>query len=132
MARKETGPTPASVRDDLLRHVEAAVHALRARRLTDEAIHTARKHLKRARANLRLLRDAIGKASYARENAALRDAARPLSGVRDAKVLLETCDTLFRLTRTTPRRILLMDVRTALQKARREARAELRVMNAAE
>src|SRR5687768_12412723 len=100
----ETAPTPASVRDELLRNVEAAVHALRARHLTDEQIHTARKRLKRARADLRLLRDAIGKTAYARENAALRDAARPLSGVRDTRVLIETCETLFRPTRVGPRR----------------------------
>src|SRR5580704_13345662 len=54
------------------------------------SIHEIRKKLKRARAALRLLRDCLGKAVYRRENSLLRDAARPLTPVRDAKVLFET------------------------------------------
>jgi CHAD domain-containing protein len=119
-----------TVRDELLRHVESAVKAIRARESSDTQIHTARKELKLARANLRLLRDAVGKAAYTRENIALRDAARPLSGVRDAAVLRETADELINETRRGPRRRLLLKVRRALEQARREARAELRGMNA--
>lgn len=118
----------ATVRDELLRHVEAAVKALRTRNPSDKQIHRARKQLKRARANLRLLRDAIGKAVYTRENVVLRDAARPLSGVRDAAVLRATADTMINAARRGPRRRLLLKVRQALEQARREARAELRVM----
>jgi CHAD domain-containing protein len=110
--------------------VDHALKVLRARSVTDERIHTARKHLKRARANLRLLRDAVGKAAYTRENTALRDAARPLSGVRDARVLIDTLDVLLETTTSAPRRALLLKARVALAHARREARVELRVMNA--
>jgi CHAD domain-containing protein len=129
-AQPDAVATVAAVRDELISHVEDAVKALRVRSVTDERIHTARKHLKRARANLRLLRDAIGETDYARENTALRDAARPLSGARDAKVLIETLEALLQATSSASRRRLLMKARTALEKARREARAELRVMNA--
>jgi CHAD domain-containing protein len=45
-------------------------------KLSGEAVHSARKELKKARATLRLLRDALSDAVYKRENAALRDAAR--------------------------------------------------------
>lgn len=121
----------ATVREELLRHVETAVKALRARDPSDEQIHRARKELKRARANLRLLRDAVGNAAYIRENAALRDAARPLSGVRDAAVLRETADTMTSGVGRGARRRLLLKVRRVLEQARREARAELRVMHAA-
>lgn len=120
-----------AVRDELLRYVEAAVKAIRARRPSDTEIHRARKVLKRARANLRLLRDAVGKAAYTHENAALRDAARPLSGVRDAAVILETGYTLLSMARRHgPRRRLLLKVLRALAQARLEARAELFRMNA--
>lgn len=119
-----------TVRDEVLQHVEAAVKAIRARHPSDTEIHGARKELKRARANLRLLRDAVGKAAYARENAVLRDAARPLSAVRDAAVLLETGDTLLSRAGHGPRRRLLLNVRRALKQARREARAELCKRNA--
>lgn len=53
-------------------------------------VHGARKQLKRARATLRLLRSAIGDDVYRRENIAARDAARPLSHLRDSEILLDT------------------------------------------
>jgi CYTH domain-containing protein/CHAD domain-containing protein len=55
-----------------------------------EAIHGARKDLKKARAALRLVREEVGKETFKRENRALRDAARLLSASRDAEVKLET------------------------------------------
>jgi CYTH domain-containing protein/CHAD domain-containing protein len=58
-----------------------------------EAIHGARKDLKKARAALRLVREALG-ADFKRENRALRDAARTLSASRDAEVKLATLDAL--------------------------------------
>ncbi|HEX5146146.1 MAG TPA: CHAD domain-containing protein [Conexibacter sp.] len=58
------------------------------------AIHQARKHLKKARALLRLVRPALGKDAYRRENDALREAARALSSTRDADVLAQTAATL--------------------------------------
>jgi CHAD domain-containing protein len=63
-------------------------------RLTDKEIHNARKSVKRARATLRLLRPALPGESFETTNVALRDAARPLTHVRDAKVLLDALDDL--------------------------------------
>jgi CHAD domain-containing protein len=60
----------------------------------DAAVHTARKDVKKARALLRLHRSGLGRGRYRRENAALRDAARELSELRDARVLLDTVDAL--------------------------------------
>jgi CYTH domain-containing protein/CHAD domain-containing protein len=59
-----------------------------------EAIHGARKDLKKARAALRLVRDALAEKTFKRENRALRDAARTLSASRDAEVKLATLDAL--------------------------------------
>lgn len=59
-----------------------------------ETVHKTRKRIKRLRASLRLARAGIGDDAYRGENAALRDAGRRLSGVRDAKVLVETLDGL--------------------------------------
>jgi CYTH domain-containing protein/CHAD domain-containing protein len=58
-----------------------------------EAIHGARKDLKKARAALRLIRDELGE-EFKWENRALRDAGRMLSASRDAEVKLETLDSL--------------------------------------
>jgi CYTH domain-containing protein/CHAD domain-containing protein len=59
-----------------------------------EAIHGARKDLKKARSALRLIRDELGEKTFERENHALRDAARLLSASRDAEVKLATLDAL--------------------------------------
>jgi CHAD domain-containing protein len=56
----------------------------------DEAIHDARKRLKRVRALLQLVRPVVKKSLYKYQNAALRDVARPLAELRDAAVLIET------------------------------------------
>ena len=55
----------------------------------DERIHDARRRLKKARAALRLVRPALGEATFQRENACLRDAARELGGARQAAAVLE-------------------------------------------
>jgi CHAD domain-containing protein len=60
----------------------------------EEAVHNARKDLKKLRALLRLTRSELGKAVYQRENASFRDAAAALSGVRDADVMLATLEKL--------------------------------------
>jgi len=58
------------------------------------AVHEVRKCLKRIRAALRLVRDELGEPVYRKENARFRDAARPLTEVRDAQVLVGTLDSL--------------------------------------
>src|SRR5262245_25641294 len=60
----------------------------------DEAVHEARKCLKKVRAVLRLVRPAIGEKNYRKENTCFRDAGRPLTEVRDAKIFIETLDRL--------------------------------------
>jgi CHAD domain-containing protein len=59
-----------------------------------EAIHEARKSLKRLRALLHIGRPLLGDQTYRHENLILRDAGRELSDTRDAQVLLETLDAL--------------------------------------
>jgi CHAD domain-containing protein len=52
------------------------------------AIHEARKHLKKTRALLRLVRSGLPKRVYRDENAALREAGLALSAARDADVVV--------------------------------------------
>jgi CHAD domain-containing protein len=59
-----------------------------------EAVHDARKSLKRLRAILRLLREPLGEERYSAENATLRDTARALADARDAEVMLDTLESL--------------------------------------
>jgi CHAD domain-containing protein len=57
-----------------------------------EAVHEARKDLKKLRGLLRLARDELGEDAYRRENEAFRDAGRALSPLRDATVVIDTLD----------------------------------------
>jgi CHAD domain-containing protein len=74
--------------DDALRHLRKTPP------LADEALHSARKAIKRARAALRLLRDCLGETAYRKENTALRDAGRQLAPARNAKALVDTFSAL--------------------------------------
>jgi CHAD domain-containing protein len=60
----------------------------------NEAIFEVRKCFKKVRAALRLVREELGDDLYREENWCFRDAARPLTEVRDAEVLVETVDKL--------------------------------------
>ncbi len=60
----------------------------------EEAVHEARKDMKKLRALLRLVRGELGDRVYSAENAAFRDTARELAGVRDADVMLATLSDL--------------------------------------
>jgi CHAD domain-containing protein len=55
-----------------------------------EAVHGARKDLKKLRAVVRLLREELGEELYRAENSRYRDAGRALSATRDAQVKVET------------------------------------------
>ena len=58
------------------------------------AVHDARKAIKKERSLLRLASGAMSTQQRRRENAALREAARELSGTRDADVMIATLDGL--------------------------------------
>jgi len=60
----------------------------------DEAVHKARKDLKKLRALLRLVKDGLGESRYKRENRALRDVARGLADFRDATVRMALVEAL--------------------------------------
>jgi CHAD domain-containing protein len=59
-----------------------------------EAIHEARKDIKKTRSLLRLVRPALGADAYRRRNVALRDIGRGLSAQRDVDAIAETMDDL--------------------------------------
>jgi CHAD domain-containing protein len=113
----------------LCHHINQALKALQGNQpLSDAAVHGARKQLKKARADLRLLRKALGPQRYAYENTALRDVARPLTAVRDARVLMDTLDRLVEHGGAQAHAVDLDRVRRALQEEYGEVRQ--RVLNA--
>jgi CHAD domain-containing protein len=89
-------PLPKTLNATALELFEHATGAVRDDMADDpvEAVHEVRKDLKKARSMLRLVRPAIPGKVYRRENRRLRDAARDISGARDADVMVETVDKL--------------------------------------
>jgi CHAD domain-containing protein len=89
---------------------------LHKKKVTDADVHEARKDVKKSRAGLRLLRNALGQSIYERENAALRAAARPLGIVRDSKVLLTSLDQLIERSAPAARSLPMTGFRRVLRK----------------
>ena len=93
---EETEPVATSLRRVVRAQLDKAIGGLTAAEgdALGEAVHGARKSLKRTRSALRLARDVLGDDVYQAENAALGDASRRLSGARDSEVMVETLDAL--------------------------------------
>jgi CHAD domain-containing protein len=71
--------------------IAKAIGVVNGTRQTDDTpVHQTRKHLKKARAALRLVRKEIGRGLFRQHDHSLRDAGRLISEVRDAEVRLET------------------------------------------
>jgi CHAD domain-containing protein len=88
-------PLPYGVRRVARGRLDSAVEGLRDPDADGvEAVHEARKDLKKLRSTLRLVRPVVGEDAYRRENERYRDASRLLSETRDAQVLAETIDAL--------------------------------------
>jgi CHAD domain-containing protein len=94
--RRKEAPSDG-VRRIALGRSESALEHLRGDRSeanTAEAVHEARKDLKKLRSALRLVRDELGEETYRLENTRFRDAGRLLAGARDAEVKLQTLESL--------------------------------------
>jgi CHAD domain-containing protein len=82
------------------KQVELALAFARGEKETDDTpVHETRKHLKKARAALHLVRKEIGRGLFKSQNHCLRDVGRLISDVRDAEVRLQTMRELQGLTR---------------------------------
>ena len=95
---KSDESVPKGIRRIARKQLDAALENLNGKHSggRDEAVHEARKCFKRIRAILRLVRPVVGEEIYQAENICLRDAGRPLTEVRDAKILIETFDQIKR------------------------------------
>jgi CHAD domain-containing protein len=87
-----------------------------------ERVHTARKRFKEIRAALRLIRGAVDARFFRTENRTYRDAARPLSEVRDAQALVEALDALVKHFRDELEERAFQQVRKLLVERRRAIR----------
>src|SRR5262249_22992681 len=92
------------------------------KRTRDGAVHEVRKCFKRVRAVLRLVRPELGEGVYKAENSCFRDAARPLTEVRDAKIFIETVDALVEHFEEHVAGRMFNDIRKMLQTNLRKVR----------
>jgi CHAD domain-containing protein len=73
------------------KQIEAAIAVTTGdKKTSDTPVHETRKHLKKARAALRLVRKEIGAGLFREQDRCLRDVARLTSEIRDAEVRLQT------------------------------------------
>lgn len=106
-------------------HLTAALTHLAGARPSGTKIHAARKELKRARATLRLMREAIDPNLYDEEDAELRRAARMLNDVRDADVLVRAFARLRTSDKKSKQPTNLKPLRRLLLNERRKASSTL-------
>lgn len=87
-------PLDEGFRQVILAQLDAAADALQGAdaEAHGDAVHTARKAFKRARALLRLAHTGLDEQSRLDANVTLRDAGRELAGVRDAAVVVQTLE----------------------------------------
>jgi CHAD domain-containing protein len=117
-------PVPKDIRRIAREQLQGAIDSLGRKGKRDEAIHDARKRIKKTRALLRLVKPELGE-FYIAENTRLRDAGRALSEFRDAAAIIETLDQLHEKYRDELAKSTLDSVRRALllHKARTERKA---------
>ena len=85
-----------------------------------EAIHRARKDLKKLRSLIRLARENLKKSVYRRAAEALREAARELAPARDARVKLQCLDKLLVHFKIDPRAQPFSEIRNLVRSAGRQ------------
>ena len=98
-------------------------------RTRDEAIHEARKSVKKVRAVLRLMKGELG-GIFSVENRRLRDLGRRLSVYRDATVMIETLGQLREHCRDAASARELAAIRRALLEHRRRLQRRSRITSA--
>jgi len=88
---KHGQPLGDNLRRICRKQIEAAIAiATGERKAHDTPVHEVRKHLKKARAALRLIRKEIGRGLFKEQDRCLRDVGRLTSEIRDAEVRLQT------------------------------------------
>ena len=122
---KQGEPAMRGARRVLIEHIDRSIRILQRHSLADDPVHETRKEMKRTRAGLRLLREALGETAYRRLNRLMRDAARPLTPIRDAKVLRDALDNLVQQAGKSVQGNRLSESRQALLQEHRLSRDKL-------
>jgi CHAD domain-containing protein len=127
---KHRESVPEGVKRIAREEIRSAVQYLRGKGgvSRDEAVHEARKSIKKARALLRLVRPELGD-FYASESARLRDAGRKLSQLRDLGALIATFDELKKWRAKALGNVSLTAIRRALAIHKKRVEAEMGIQD---
>lgn len=125
---KHAESVPDGVKRIARAEIRSAVQYLRGRGgiSRDDAIHEARKSIKKTRALLRLVRPELGDV-YESESASLRDAGQKLSRLRDLGALITTFDKLKKERAKTLGKVSLAAMRYTLVLDKKHVEAEVGV-----
>ncbi len=111
---------PEGIRRVVLEEIDSAAGQLgRKSGNRGEAIHEARKSIKKIRGALRLVQPELGRI-YKRENTRLRDLGHKLSEIRDAEAIIEVFDDLVAKYNDELQRNGLASIRVGLRKSKSE------------
>ena len=128
---KANESVPKAVTRTVLEEVKSATDGLTARNGNrDEAIHEARKSVKKVRGVLRLMRPELGK-TYDLENQRFRDIGHELSEIRDAAALLEIFDRVAEKYQHSLQKDALSGIRKGLEDAKAETEQAVNIDRAA-
>jgi len=118
-------PVPAEITRIVREEIDAAAGQLsgQGEANRDEAIHEARKNVKKIRGVLRLVQPELGEV-YRAENVRFRDIGRKLSHYRDAGAMLEAFDALLEAHRDELGRRKFPSIRRGLMRRKQEAEQE--------
>src|SRR5258706_3524805 len=124
---KTENAVPKAIRKVVCKRIDKALEALdgRNRIVSDETVHEVRKRFREIRGTLRLVRAEMGEKVFRRENRTYRDASRPLSAVRDAKVLVDALDELLKHFEGRVKKDSFLPLRRVLEKRRRDTRKQV-------
>ncbi len=116
---KKTESVPDGIKRIVLEEIDSATEQLGKTTDRDEAVHEARKSLKKIRGVLRLVQPELGR-MYQRENAQLGGIGRKLSELRDATAIIEVFDGLLDRYKDHLRKDALTSIRRGLEKSKRD------------
>jgi len=118
---KKGESVPAGIRRIVIGEIDSAIEGLEkcSRTNRDEAIHEARKSVKKIRGALRLVRPELGKA-FRDENRRFRDLGHHLSELRDAQAILEVFDSIAAQYAGNLQKNALTEIRYGIEAAKRE------------
>ncbi len=116
---KKSESVPNGIRRIVVEEIDSAAEQLAKPKDRDEAVHEARKSLKKVRGVLRLVQPELGRV-YQRENMQLGGIGRKLSELRDATAIIEVFDGLLDRYKGHLRKDALTSIRRGLEKSKRD------------